>query len=232
MPITMRCGYPGRHGANVRIRPWDGRSAVAGARRPKKAGATGLGSDVRSCPYHATVRITILLAVGITTGAGAFVAGAAWPFALSVALLAPLLLAAAPHFLVGLRTPAPNENPIDIMSGTEFEDYVARVARSCGAPVIMTSITGDWGVDLVVGLRPNRLAIQCKRLNRPVGAGAVQEVVAGAAMQDCTRTMVVTNNEFTPAAKKLAERHDCILVSGVELPRLKGLIRGLMSAAR
>ena len=31
-----------------------------------------------------------------------------------------------------------------------------------------------------VGHRPNRLAVQCKRLSRPVGAGAVQEVVAGA----------------------------------------------------
>lgn len=190
------------------------------------------GFDVGSGPYHAIVRIKILLAVGSTVGAGAFVAGSGWPSALTVALLVPLFLAAVPHFLTGLRTPAPNENPIDIMSGTEFEDYVARIARSCGAPVIMTSITGDWGVDLVVGLRPNRLAVQCKRLNRPVGAGAVQEVVAGAAMQDCTRTMVVTNNEFTPAARKLAERHDCILVSGTELPRLKGLIRGLMATSR
>jgi HJR/Mrr/RecB family endonuclease len=93
--------------------------------------------------------------------------------------------------------------------------------------VIRTSITGDWGVDLVVGLRPHRIAIQCKRLSRPVGTGAVQEVVAGAPMQDCTRTMVVTNNEFTPAARKLAERHGCTLVSGSELPRLKGLIRRL-----
>ena len=104
------------------------------------------------------------------------------------------------------------------MSGNEFEDYVARIARSCGLPVIMTSITGDWGVDIIVGKRPNRLAIQCKRQSRPVGAGAIQEVVAGAPMQDCTRTMVVTNHEFTPAARKLAELHGCELVGGAELP--------------
>ena len=100
------------------------------------------------------------------------------------------------------------------MSGTEFEDHVARIARSCGVPVIMTSVTGDWGVDLIVGKRPDRLAMQCKRQSRPVGAGAVQEVVAGAPMQDCTKTMVVTNHEFTPAARKLAELHGCELVGG------------------
>ncbi|WP_395307809.1 restriction endonuclease [Mycobacterium sp. AMU20-3851] len=173
------------------------------------------------------MRIKIVLAVGITAGGAAYAMGADWPLTLVCALAAPMLLAAVPHVLTGLRTPAPSENPINLMSGTEFEDYVARIARSCGTPVIMTSITGDWGVDLIVGRRPDRLAIQCKRMTRPVGTGAVQEVVAGAAMQDCTRTMVVTNNEFTPAARKLAERHDCILVGGSDLPRLKGMIRRL-----
>lgn len=176
------------------------------------------------------MRTKILLAAAITAGGIAYIVGADWPVAVTAALLAPVLLAAIPHFLTGLRTPAPNENPIDTMSGTEFEDYIARIARSCGAPVIMTSITGDWGVDLVIGRRPDRLAVQCKRLNRPVGTSAVQEVVAGAAMQDCTHTMVVTNNEFTPAARKLAERHDCILVTGADIPRLKGLIRGLTTS--
>lgn len=185
---------------------------------------------VGAVAYHASVRIKIVLAVGITAGAAAYAAGAGWQLALTAALLAPLTVAAVPHFLSGLRTPAPDENPIDTMSGTEFEDYIARIARSCGAPVIMTSITGDWGVDLIIGRRPERLAVQCKRMNRPVGTGAVQEVVAGAAMQDCTHTMVVTNNEFTPAARKLAERHDCILVTGADIPRLKGLIRGLTTS--
>ncbi|MCF6385516.1 restriction endonuclease [Mycobacterium sp. MBM] len=176
------------------------------------------------------MRITIVLAVGIAAGTLAWAAGAGWPLALAATGLTPLAVAAVPHFLTGLRTPAPGENPIDVMSGTDFEDYIARIARSCGVPVIMTSVTGDWGVDLVIGRRPDRLAVQCKRLSRPVGASAVQEVVAGAAMQDCTHTMVVTNNEFTPAARKLAERHGCILVSGADIPRLKGLIRGLTTS--
>jgi HJR/Mrr/RecB family endonuclease len=50
-------------------------------------------------------------------------------------------------------------------------------------------------------------------------------VVAGAPMQDCARTMVVTNHEFTPAARKLAELHGCELVGGADLPRLKSVIR-------
>ena len=55
----------------------------------------------------------------------------------------------------------------------------------------------------------------------------MQEVVAGAPMQGCTKTMVVTNHEFTPAARKLAELHRCELVGHTELPHLRVAIRRL-----
>lgn len=172
-----------------------------------------------------------LLPAGVVAGLSTWGLGASPGWSLAVAVVAPMLLAAAPRFvrgaLVGMRTPQPREDPAAALTGTEFEDYVARIARSSGAPVIMTPLSGDWGVDIIVGKRPNRLAIQCKRQSRPVGASAVQEVVAGAPMQDCARTMVVTNHEFTPAARKLAELHGCELVSGAELSRLRATIRRL-----
>jgi restriction system protein len=173
-------------------------------------------------------RAWLYVVVALASGIGAFFLGAVPVWSLVIGILAPAVLAAAPRFLRGalhgLSTP---DDEAAELSGTEFEDYIARIARSCGMPVIMTSITGDWGVDIIVGKRPNRLAIQCKRQSRPVGAGAIQEVVAGAPMQGCTRTVVVTNNEFTPAARKLAELHGCELVGGSELPRLRSTIRRL-----
>lgn len=172
------------------------------------------------------------LAVGVAAGVTAHLLGVRLPWSAVVAAVAPAVLAAAPRFVLatveGAFTPSPAEAPAGMaMSGMEFEDHVARIARSCGVPVIMTSVTGDWGVDLVVGHRPERLAVQCKRQSRPVGAGAVQEVVAGAPMHGCTKTMVVTNHEFTAAAVKLAEQHGCELVGGSALPRLRSIIRRL-----
>ena len=176
------------------------------------------------------------IALGVAVGATAYLIGAGLTGSIALAVLAPIISSTAPRFLlaavVGAATSGTGERTTgDEMSGTEFEDHVARIARSCGVPVIMTSVTGDWGVDLIVGRRPNRLAVQCKRSARPVGAGAVQEVVAGAPMQDCTVTMVVTNNEFTPAARKLAEQHGCALVEGADLPRLPSMIRRLTQSA-
>src|SRR6476620_2479389 len=179
-------------------------------------------------PTIRAVRLKLYLVAGVVTGIAAYLLGAAPAWSLTIGMLAPAIVAAAPRFLhgtiAGLGT---RDDFATEMSGTEFEVYVARIARACGLPVIMTSITGDWGVDIIVGKRPNRLAIQCKRQSRPVGASAIQEVVAGAPMQDCTRTMVVTNNEFTPAARKLAELHGCELVGGAALSQLRTTIRRL-----
>ncbi len=177
-------------------------------------------------------RTTVYVAIGIASGTAAHLLGVSAQWSVAVGLIAPIALAAAPRFLLatakGAFTPGPREAAAEsAMTGMEFEDHIARIARSCGVPVIMTAVTGDWGVDLIVGNRPDRVAVQCKRQSRPVGAGAVQEVVAGAPMHGCTKTMVVTNHEFTRAAVKLAELHGCELVGRSELPRLRSIVRRL-----
>ena len=166
----------------------------------------------------------------VAVGVAASLAGLSPTWSAVLALVAPALPAFLIGALRGAATPSHAERPaaaLANMSGTDFEDHVARIARGCRVPVIMTPLTGDWGVDIIVGWRPNRVAVQCKRQGRPVGAGAVQEVVAGAPMQDCTRTMVVTNHDFTPAARTLAELHGCVLVGGADLGQLGRTIRRL-----
>lgn len=178
------------------------------------------------------MRLKLYVVAGVVSGFAAYLLGVTPVWSLVIGALTPAILAATPHFLRGALAGLTTSDDLAAgMSGTEFEDYVARVVRSCGVPVIMTSITGDWGVDIIVGRRPNRLAIQCKRQARPVGTSAIQEVVAGAPMHDCIASMVVTNHEFTPAARKLAELHGCELVGGAELPRLRSTIRRLTASA-
>lgn len=184
--------------------------------------------SVQESRVRAVWRVYVVLAVA--AGVGAYLLGLSVPLSVAVGVFAPALPAFLVGMLRGARTPAAGEDPAtakEAMSGTDFEDHVARIARTCGLPVIMTPLTGDWGVDLIVGHRPHRIAIQCKRQARPVGTGAVQEVVAGAPMQDCTQTMVVSNHTFTPAARRLAEIHGCVLVGGADLTRLASIIRGL-----
>ncbi|OBH43047.1 restriction endonuclease [Mycobacterium mantenii] len=110
----------------------------------------------------------------------------------------------------GLRT-------IDRMSGVEFEEFVAAQLRIAGYTVTPTASTGDYGVDLIARKDGARMAVQCKRLAKAVGVAAVQQVVAGALQHGCNRTVVVTNQTFTKAARQLAVTHHCRLVGRTQL---------------
>ncbi|MFZ0230040.1 MAG: restriction endonuclease [Mycobacterium sp.] len=110
------------------------------------------------------------------------------------------------------RRPDASMAAIDAMTGTEFEDYVAARLRRAGWEVTFTSVTGDYGVDLIAEKDGKSVAIQCKRHGNTVGVAAVQQVVSGARHHGCTRSIVVSNQEFTQAAKQLAFTHGCQLI--------------------
>jgi restriction system protein len=101
---------------------------------------------------------------------------------------------------------------IDGMSGVEFEGYVAARLRRAGWQVRFTPAVGDYGVDLIAEKDGQSVAIQCKRHGKSVGVAAVQQVVSGALHHGCTRSLVVSNQEFTTAARQLAYTHRCQLI--------------------
>ncbi len=101
---------------------------------------------------------------------------------------------------------------VDAMSGVEFENHVAGRLRRAGWQVRFTPAIGDYGVDLIADRDGQSVAIQCKRHGKSVGVAAVQQVVSGALHHGCTRSIVVSNQEFTTAAKQLAYTHRCQLI--------------------
>ena len=114
--------------------------------------------------------------------------------------------------LLRRERPGASMTAIDAMSGVEFEGYVAARLRRAGWQVTFTPAVGDYGVDLVAEKDGQSVAIQCKRHGKSVGVAAVQQVVSGARHHGCTRSIVVSNQEFTTAAKQLAYTHRCQLI--------------------
>jgi restriction system protein len=101
---------------------------------------------------------------------------------------------------------------IDAMDGVEFEGYVAARLGRVGWRVTFTPPVGDYGVDLIAEKDDEYVAVQCKRYGKSVGIAAVQQVVSGARHHGCTRSIVVSNQEFTSAANQLARTHNCQLI--------------------
>lgn len=117
---------------------------------------------------------------------------------------------------------------IDGMSGVDFERFVAARMHSAGWHIETTRVSGDYGVDLIATNRRDVVAVQCKRYSKTVGVRAVQEVVAGARHYDCTRAMMVSNQDFTRQAQALAATSRCELIGRDRLPRW--LVHGEKSA--
>lgn len=102
------------------------------------------------------------------------------------------------------------------MDGHDYEYTVAQYLRNHGyVGVKVTQASGDYGIDVTAYKGRNKYAVQCKYYSKPVGVGAVQEAVAGMAMYNCNKAMVVTNNTFTKAAQNLAEKNNVILLDGI-----------------
>lgn len=142
--------------------------------------------------------------IGRSVGLG--MAGAA------AGVLLAFLVAGSPSRRLRRGRVADSMTAIDAMNGVEFEDYVAARLRRTGWRVSFTPAVGDYGVDLIAEKDGRSVAIQCKRHGRSVGVAAVQQVVAGARHHGCTRSIVVSNQDFTSAARQLAHTHGCQLI--------------------
>lgn len=165
-------------------------------------------------PWYFTQQATGSLPAGCLAGLGGL--------AVAVAILWWLSLQrdrfqADAHRRRDLKCAKAGLRAIDRMSGTEFEEFVAAQLRIAGYSVAPTASTGDYGVDLIAKKDGVRMAVQCKRLVKAVGVAAVQQVVAGALHHGCNRTVVVTNQTFTKAARRLASTHRCRLVGRTQL---------------
>ena len=100
---------------------------------------------------------------------------------------------------------------IDLMTGQQFEHFIAKLFLNMGYTTEVTQSSGDQGIDVIVSKDGKKIGIQAKCYSSSVGNSAIQEVVAGRAHYKLDRVMVVTNNFFTDAAKKLAQSNAVIM---------------------
>jgi restriction system protein len=108
---------------------------------------------------------------------------------------------------------------IDIMSGVEFERYIAKLLPRQGYSHIKFTEYYDFGVDIIADKASEKWGIQVKRYNTPVKMSAIRQAVAALKHYDCDRAMVITNNSFSSSAQELAKSNNCLLIDGQQLLR-------------
>lgn len=98
------------------------------------------------------------------------------------------------------------------IDGYEFEKLAKDLLKCDGfSDVEVTSLSGDYGADVIAYKDDIKYAIQCKKYSQLVGVKAVQEVIASKNIYNCHVAVVLTNNYFTPQARKLATLNNVLL---------------------
>jgi HJR/Mrr/RecB family endonuclease len=100
---------------------------------------------------------------------------------------------------------------VGLMSGSQFEHFVANLLQAMGHRATVLGGSGDQGVDVMVDYFGERVAVQCKNYKRAVGNKPVQEVYAGARYHRCAQAWVVAPAGYTKGAHDLASSTGVLL---------------------
>ncbi|KZE44158.1 hypothetical protein AV540_02355 [Brevibacillus parabrevis] len=106
---------------------------------------------------------------------------------------------------------------IDTMDGLQFEQYLGLLFRSQGYKVEVTRAAGDYGADLIIQKDGKKIAVQAKRYSKNVGIEAVQQAQASIAHYKAHEAWVVSNRDYTDAAKNLATSNKVRLINREKL---------------
>lgn len=98
-----------------------------------------------------------------------------------------------------------------LLTGHEYEHFVAGEFMKYGSDTQVTKGSGDHGLDILVTYREVRMAVQCKHYQSKVGNKAIQEAFSAKQFYDCSLAIVVSNSEFTPHARQAAKKLDVYL---------------------
>ena len=108
------------------------------------------------------------------------------------------------------------------MTSRNFVNFLKQVFQQHGYTVEPTAKKGPLGIELVVVTRDGqRVAIGAKGSPKgPVDETVVEQTHAGKSTYDCQAAAVITNAQFAPSARQLAERLECKLIDGSQIPDL------------
>ena len=123
--------------------------------------------------------------------------------------------------------PLPSARPVRAPAGKgiDFEHQCQQILAGRGWSARLTPASGDQGADIIAEKGGMSVVLQCKLYARPVGNKAVQEVAAARTFYDAGFAAVVSNADYTEAARRLARRNEILLLHIDDLHNLEGRLR-------
>lgn len=111
-----------------------------------------------------------------------------------------------------IRTP--RNSLLKSLDPHEFEELIASLYDKMGYSTTLTPMSHDGGRDVIANERApgrrERLLIQCKRTDRPVGVDMIRSLLGVVSDERATKGVLVCTSRFTCDARRLEERNSRI----------------------
>jgi len=101
---------------------------------------------------------------------------------------------------------------VNIMTGIEFEEFVAKCFRTQGYVADITAAFGDHGIDLLLKKSSETIACQCKRRTAPVGESVIRDFLGAMTHAGAVIGYIVTSSTFTSRAYSFAQKKPIKLI--------------------
>ncbi|MBD9463925.1 restriction endonuclease [Pseudomonas sp. Pdm06] len=96
--------------------------------------------------------------------------------------------------------------PSPSTTGLSLEKAVLELYQIIGYTVSETSVSGDFGIDILAQSNTEKIGIQCKNYAGNVGVDSVMQAHSGGHYYGCSRFVVYSSNGFTSAAHEMAKK--------------------------
>jgi len=109
------------------------------------------------------------------------------------------------------------KDDLNLMTGTQFEVFLAKFFTCCGYSVNRTPATNDFGADLIMMKDNTKYVVQAKKHKKTIGVKALQEVYAAKKIYQANKAMVITTSKFSRQAIKASNELQIELWDGNHL---------------
>ena len=116
----------------------------------------------------------------------------------------------------------------DMLTGYEFEEYIAQLFKSNGFDVQKTSYSHDGGIDLIATFNEpifsGKYIIQCKKYtDTMVGQPTIRDLYGVVMSEHANKGILITTSDFTDEARTFANNKNIELINGTLLKQIASI---------
>ena len=116
----------------------------------------------------------------------------------------------------------------DMLTGYEFEEYIAQLFKSKGFDVQKTSYSHDGGIDLIATFNEpifsGKYIIQCKKYtDTMVGQPTIRDLYGVVMSEHANKGILITTSDFTDEARTFADNKNIELINGTLLKQIASI---------